>query len=107
MYHVKLAALLFAVSNINIRYKKYGLNILIIGEPKIGKTHFLNSIKKCFDCQYLINCNGFGDNANITLDIVKEGKSESVEAGILTIVNGDILLLDDITNLTKKSISII
>lgn len=107
LYDIKMAILLFMVCNSHISRHSDVLNILIIGEAQTGKTHLLNRMKSIFDLNYMMSSNTIMDTSNLTMDVLKEGKSELIEAGLLSVVNGDMLLIDDFNLLPKRSLQII
>ena len=104
IYDIKIAVLLFMVCNTQISNNSDVLNILMIGETQTGKTHLVNKIKSIFELNYVISSSSIMDTSNLTIDVLKDGKSELIEAGLLSVVNGDMLLIDDINLLPKRSL---
>lgn len=104
-YHIKLALLMFSIINADITKTSDTLNLLISGDPKTGKTHILKSFKKCFASEFLVNCNSLNDSANITIDVVTEQNTTFIEAGILSMVNYNYIILDDLNFMSEKNVS--
>lgn len=101
----KLVLLLFVFNNLKVTRTQKRFNLLILADEKTGKTHVLNKLRSVFGLSALTNCASLKEDTNFTLEVVQEARTEYIEAGILSLANGGILLMDDLNHMPKRQLT--